>query len=366
MKKTKKEERKMMRKSRWIIVSMQVFFVFVGFAITLQAASPARAESKIIKWKGQSSWNLAPPSGWFKPNTGPAVSGAVWVKWVKEATNGRLLIDLLPPGSLVPVSEQFSAVKKGVFQVVAPTTAGYYAGQMPEGYVEQGMPFSIQTVEEGWDWLYKFGMYDEFVKIYAKHNLFPIIFCGGTMANFGAKFPLDKPDALRGKKIRATGSIGEYVKMLGASPVQMPFTDIYMGLKLGTIDAYQGAVGALGSGHLDEVTKHFLVYPNITTFTNTILINMDAFKALPDDIREIITRDSKHVLHTWAMTFWQEQEWAIANMKNVQVDRWSDKDAKIITKKAIETVWPWVAQISPNNARLVEMTKNWAKAYGKQ
>lgn len=363
----------MKTKGIWAIVSALVVLGLLigGFGCAAEAPAPAPspapkpAAPEVITWRGQASWNVGPAFGHFTGDTGPAAFGPVWVNWVKEATGGRLIVDLGAPGSIVPPMEQFSAVKEGVLDVVVPGMAAMYAGEMPEGNVEMGLPFAVQTVEEGWDWLNNWGMQEEFVKVYAKHNIFPVIFTGGTLANFGASFPLDTSEAIKGKKIRASGNLMEYVKMLGGSPVSMPWTDVYMAMKLGTIDAYQGAVGALPAEHLEEVTTHFLVYPNLTTFINNILINKDALNALPDDIKEIIMRDSKYVMHCRAATYWMEQQWQIANLTGITWDRWSEEDTKRITKQTIETVWPVVADISPECARLVEMTEEWARAYGK-
>ena len=356
-----------MKKAIWTIAGLLIILslgVFNCDEASVQAAE-AKPSTNVIHWRGQASWNVAPSFGHFKAPTGPAAFGPVWVKWIKEATGGRLIVDLGTPGSIVAPGQQFDAVKKGVLDVVVPGMAAMYAGKMPEGYVEMGLPFACQTVEEGWDWLYNFGMHDEFVKVYDKHNIYPVIFSGGTLAQIGANFPLDTPGSIKGKKIRASGNFGEYVKMLGGSPVSLPWTEVYMAMKLGTIDAYQGAIGALAAEHLEEVSSHFLVYPNLTTFMNNILINKDSLSKLPDDIREIIVRDSKYVMNARAASYWMEQQWQVANLKGLTMVRWSEDDTKRVIKETIEKVWPWVANINPECARLVDMTRRWAKAYGK-
>jgi len=330
--------------------------------------TPSPAATEVIKWKGQMAWNLKPPFEHFDNAgyTGGTAVAPLWVEWVKEATNGRLIIELEQAGGVVGETELLSAVKDGVLDVAIPANPGMYCGIMPEGNVMMGPPFCIQTVEECWDWLYNFGMYDEFVKVFANHNIYPIMWSSCMIANFGANFPLDSPDAIKGKKVRCSGSVSEYVKMLGGNPVTMAWTDVYQAMKLGTIDAYQGGFGALTTQHLDEVTTYYLINPNITTFTSAAMINLDSLNELPDDIKTILMRDTRYIAGSWNMSMWQESEYEkIVLSEKMTLQSWSDEDSKRIVKQAIETCWPAIADISPECARLIELSKQWAKVYGK-
>ena len=335
---------------------------------TATPSTPSQASGEVTTWKGQMAWNLKEPFEHFNNAgyTGGTANGPVWAAWLKEATNGRLNIELEPAGSVVSEAELLSAVEEGVLDCVCPANPGMYTGIMPEANIMMGPPFAIQTVTECWDWLYNFGMYDEFVKIFAKHNIYPI-FCSSCMiANFGANFPLDDPEAVRGKNVRCSGSIAGVVKLLGGNPVMMAWTDVYEAMRLGTIDMYQGGFGALTTQHLDEVTDYFLIEPNMTTFTNIAMINLDKLNALPDDVKNTLMRDSKYVFGCWNMSMWQESEYEKAILaERMTLQRWSKEDTDRIVKETIETVWPEIAAISPECARLIDMTTEWAETYHK-
>ena len=51
---------------------------------------------------------------------------------------------------------------------------------------------------------------------------------------------------------------------------------------------------------LNEVVKYVVTSPVPYKATTNVLINMDSFKALPEDIQELIERDSRFVFDTEA------------------------------------------------------------------
>jgi TRAP-type C4-dicarboxylate transport system substrate-binding protein len=90
-------------------------------------------------------------------------------------------------------------------------------------------------------------------------------------------------------KIRAVGIYADYVKALGASPVSIPYDELYMALKMGTIDGFLASSGALISNKLGEVIHHYLL-PSTNSIGAVVGINVKAWNALPADLQELLDR----------------------------------------------------------------------------
>ena len=168
--------------------------------------------------------------------SGNGVWGYQWVDWVKEATGGRLVIDLVPPGSIVPPTESFTAASQGVVDIIGPCFPAYYAGILPEANPESNVPFAIQSIAEYWTLLHYYGFADALHDIYAENNIYHIALPAGTNGiAVGSTFPITTSADFTGKKIRAAGATTAIIEALGGTPVTIPFTEVYMALKLGTI-----------------------------------------------------------------------------------------------------------------------------------
>jgi len=207
-------------------------FVFVfGMALLINLVAVGNnAESKVIEWKFQDTYGAT---------TGPGMYLNIpLMKWVEEVSNGRIKVTRYEPGALASVMETYDALSRGVFDAAA-LYPGFYTGIMPEGNVEQGLPWGWSDAKSHTISLFKFGLFDIMKKVYAKHNLHLLAhYPMGDVYNVGTVKPVTKLDDLKGLKIRAVGSYADYVKALGASPVSIPYGEMYMAIKMGTIDGY--------------------------------------------------------------------------------------------------------------------------------
>lgn len=327
---------------------------------SVPSSSPAQAQ--VIKWKAQSGFTPGPPLGPI-PRSGNTQMEA-WAEWINKASGGRLVVEVAPPASLFPVAETFNAISKGVTQV-ASVFGGYYAGTLPEAEVEAFLPFAWETLEEAYVVQYRYGLADELKKIYAQHNIFHTPVIAAKYVSFGTNFPILTPDAIKGKKLRSTGSYAEVVSIFGGNPVNIPWGDMYMAIKLGTVDGYVGGIGALEEVKLKEVLTHYVIKPTFGLVAGNIMINMDAFNKLPDDIKEMIKRDSKLVNLAEECEYMMADEWIVRNTPNVKMVEWTPDEIAKIRKSAIEKIWPAIAAKSPGNKKLVDIFMRFAKDYGK-
>lgn len=345
-----------MKITKYLFTLLMIICLVQILLIPHLLAAPAKPE--VIRWKGQNAYVGGSSGG----------AGPYFAEWIKKATGGRLIIDVAPANSIVPVPEMFAATSKGVINFAGQYFGGYHAGLMPETDIETGLTFAWETVEHAWDAYYNRGLLEEIRKVYAEHNIYWMPTFPDQIQQIGSTFPISSLADIKGKKIRATGVVAEYIRLLGASPVSIPAPEIYMGLKLGTVDAAVFGMSALDDMKLREVWKYFIVSPNCNTLACSFLINMNAFKALPEDIKEIIEKQAPYIMLGDSMRQRLLMDYGNANaVKNygLKLVTLSDKETDWIRKETMKTVWDKVAAKSARNAKLVELVRKQMRELGK-
>lgn len=119
-----------------------------------------------------------------------------------------------------------------------------------------------------------------------RHN---VVFLGGTGSDtydLYTKFPVRTIDDLKGKKISAPGILGQWMRAVGATPVDGALTTFYTDIQTGVSDG----VLSLATGILP--TKIYEVAPYITkvnmgvVFSGGVAINKDTWNKLPPEVQQ--------------------------------------------------------------------------------
>ena len=102
------------------------------------------------------------------------------------------------------------------------------------------------------------------------------------------KRPVTTPEDMKGQTIRVQES-PTYVAMMkamGANPVPMPYVEVYLAMKQGTIDGMELPSFTFTSDKFQEVTKYYSLtrhsYPPIAWF-----MNLKKYQGLPADIQKL-------------------------------------------------------------------------------
>lgn len=356
----------MEKKGIWVVVSL---FVVLALLMT-PTTSPAQArKAGVIQWKGQSCFaSTTAPYGPYGPKQTGVMGGCLmWTEWLKKASGGRLLIDWAEPGAIVANGEVDTAVSKNVVQI-AYTFAAYYGGRVPEADIETGGVFLWEDVDQFFECLYKYGFYQAMQKVYDKYNIKYIPFPTNAIQGAGTTFPASNPQSFKGKKIRALGMWGDYVIMMGGSPVPLPWGEIYMGMKLGTIDGWCGGSAALEELKLKEVTTGYIHSPSMSLANANLLINKDAFNALPPDLQAILDRDAAYVAYCYASNWRNQCNWVLKHSVEkygIKTYAWSQEDVNRIIQQSFQEVYPRIAKKSKGCEELIEIVKKQMRDYGR-
>ncbi len=286
---------------------------------------------------------------------------------MKTLSGGRLLIDIKPPEAVVPTTEVFSAVGKGTIDMSGLYYAGYHTGLMPEADVQVGPPFSWSTSMEGVQCYEDYGFKDKFLQIYAEHNIYHCYTFVDNLYILHTAFPVSSPDDMKGKKIRAPGIYGKWVESFGGSPVNIPHAEVYMGVKLGTIDGSIMSPDTLLAAKLEEVFKYAVVVPNLTTLAASFIYNMDSLKKLPADLQDLVKETTTPLAHQFAKSVGMYNIYAIkhaAKTYGMQEVTWTGAAVDKAVANGIAT-WDTIAAKSPRCKELVDTLKKQMKDLGK-
>jgi TRAP-type mannitol/chloroaromatic compound transport system substrate-binding protein len=332
-------------------------FVLTGILLAFMmgaAMAQQPAEKKVYKWKFQSHWPAGSAS--FKPLKD------YFEKNLTKMTNGQLLITLHPAGSLVPSNDIFNACRKGTIEggTAAPI---YWMSIIPITAVAANCPMTFPNAKAGLDFHFKQGFEQMLKDAHIKHNILFYTEKIYPTAMMGKK-PIYKLEDFKGYKVRSSGAIAEMLKELGASPSLIPGEELYLALQTGVIDgAHWGAAGGALTMKLCEVAKYYIQPDLAMSGTDVIVINKDAFEALPKDLQTILDKALKQRVYDRSMEYEKDERVALQTMirdYKVKVTKLSPADQKKMRAVAMKQ-WDKVAAKDADSAKAIAMLKTYLK-----
>jgi TRAP-type mannitol/chloroaromatic compound transport system substrate-binding protein len=257
--------------------------VFAGTAGFLAAALaiPSTGHAAEFTWRLQSNLNAGTP--------GYEAVRVAFVERLGRMSGGRMEVKMFPVGSLFPVKEGLEAVGSGVTEI-GMMTGGYFTGKMgPIAVLESGVPGAERNSTERYAFFYHKGFIDLAREAYAKHDVFYLGPNLSTPWEIISKKPIRGMKDFEGLKIRCFGIEAQWYESMGASGVFLSGSEIYTALSTGVVDAVRwGSPQQNFKVGLHEVGKYYIQPAPMPAPNNNILINMDAWNTLPDDIKEMM------------------------------------------------------------------------------
>jgi len=323
-----------MKKMYGIIVGI-VIAVFMNIAIF---SAPSMAET--IKWRMVTTW----PS-YSAINQEPVRLA----KSIYELSGGRLQITVYAAGELVPAQEVFDTVSRGAAEMGS-DYAGYWAGKNSAFDLLGSYPMTLSQYDVI-NWYIHGGGREMYNYMYGKYNM--IYFIDGispAASCIRSRMPIRSLADLKGKRIRLTGKAASYVlQKAGAIPVSIAPAEIAQQLAAGTIDGAAYNTPSIDwSIGLGEVTKYNIGPAwNQPASTGGIMINKDAWSALPPDLKKIIeVAISENNLVMTSLAEWDSVEHINKfKAKGTQVFTFSANDLRQIE----QWVWEYIIEEAKKN-----------------
>ncbi len=214
---------------------------------------------------------------------------------VTEKSKGRIKAEVYINNQLARgEGATLEGVQLGTIDV-APVGSAPIGGIFEPAYLPLDLPFLWSSREQVWRVMDGPIGQELFKKMEAK-GVKGLCFGGGWgFRNMQSnKRPIYTPDDMKGQTVRVQESpiYVAMMKQLGANPVPMPWGEVYLAMKQGTVDAMETPVFTVVSDKFYEVTKYYSLtkhtYPPISWFTN-----LKKYQALPPDLRQAVDEAGK-------------------------------------------------------------------------
>ncbi len=262
------------------IILVSVVMLFVAGSLMNAHAAPTTV-------RAVSAW---PKSAQFETQQFLEVLDTIQ-KEANQKYPGQLVIDYKGAGEVIPTQQQVEALRSGMVDMIL-TAASYYTSIMPE------MDVMSLTTMRPWEER-KAGVNDYLEKLHnVKANAHYLARMGsGDLFHVFLAKPVQKIDDFKGMKIRVSPTHIPFMKDLGAEPVVTPPSEIYTAMERAVVAGYIQPVASIRTMGLLPVTKYML-RPGFYEPIVLVLVNLDFWKKLPDNLKKVLTDNFEKGEHT--------------------------------------------------------------------
>lgn len=213
----------------------------------------------------------------------------VFKSGVESLSQGQIEVKIYPANQLGSEEEMLEACRLGSIQVAIPSEGPM--GNMFPPVQTTSVPYLVSShpvayeVYDGW-----FGkeLNEALIKSRGIRILATMDNLGG-FRNFITDEPVRSASDLKGLKIRVMGvpSHAEMVKLLGASPTPMAYTEVYPAMQQGVIDGLENPPGVVYTQKLWEIADYYVLDRHLFS-TDFVVMNERFFQSLSGDEKRII------------------------------------------------------------------------------
>jgi tripartite ATP-independent transporter DctP family solute receptor len=331
--------------------------VAVVFMVTLGLAWSAPAKM-VIKLG-----HIAPPFH------GAAKGFDAFAKYVQDKTNGRIIVKCFPFGRLGNERAMLQKTQAGTVQISAITTA-VLSNTVPQVALFD-LPFIYPDRKTAYAFLEDPKVQAYFFKYLKNKGLVGIGWSENEFRDINTRKPVYKPSDLKGMKMRVMVSpvYLDTFKALGASPVGIPFRDLYNALQRGTVDAQENPLLTSILIKATEVAKYVTLTKHILTET-IVVVNQRFWNKLSAKDKAIfreaarlgfkINRQVNAQLHN-KLPRLGISVWEYCKKNKVKVIRLTPAQRAAFVK-AVAPVWAKYRKLFPKDfAFLMKRIKYWHK-----
>ena len=282
------------------------------------------------------------------PFHGQSKGVEAFAEYVLEKTGGEIEVKTFPFGQLGSERSMAEQVQFGTLEIASITTA------VLQNYVPEVAVMDLPFVWPDRETAYAVIDDEEFQeKIFGYLAPKGFVGIGWTENEFrdinNTKRPIRKPKDLQGLKIRVMNSpvYMDTFKQLGASPVGIPFPEIYNALQQGVIDAQENPLYTSILIKATEVAK-YVTDTNHCLTECMIIVNRDFWDQLKPEQQEIFREAAKRCIKVNREVNWEQQNQKMFKL-DMSIEEYCKKNGvEVVTlgpeernafKDAIKPVW---------------------------
>lgn len=256
-------------------------------------------------WAGEVRFGHVGP-----PFHGQHIGSLAFCDYVKEKTGGRIEVKSFPLGQLGPEMSMTEQVQSGTLEIASISTAVLMNFVPQAGILD--LPFVFPDRETAYAVLGDKAFQEKFFSYFPKKGFEAIGYTENEFRDLtNSKHPVEKPEDLQGLKMRVMKSPVAFdtFKQLGASPVGLPFPEIYSALQQGVIDGQENPLYTSILIKVPEVNK-FATRSRHSLTECVIIVNVDFWASLSPEDRKIFREAAEVCIKT-------NREHTVAAMKKL-------------------------------------------------
>ncbi|WP_457571165.1 TRAP transporter substrate-binding protein [Desulfovulcanus sp.] len=295
--------------------------------------------------------------------TFPCVQMEEWKRKVEERTNGKVLIQTYPGGTLLKAKGMMDGVIAGTADIGCLCMA-YQPGRFPITNaisLPLGLPNSRVASIVLWE-LYKKYTPKSFAKVKV------LTMFTTAPSNIMSKIPIRTLEDIKGVPLRASGGAAQILKAWGANRVGMPMPETPEALQKGVVKGLFSSLEVLKDFKFAELCKYATI-TNTAVYPFAVVMNMDSWNRLPKDVQKVMEELGREQC-IWTGTYMDNHvveavEWS-QKTQGVEVIELS-KEEKARWDKLLEPiVAQWIKDMTAKGipaAQIVEDIKSMIKRY---
>ncbi|MEM7023148.1 MAG: TRAP transporter substrate-binding protein [Pseudomonadota bacterium] len=215
-----------------------------------------------------------------------------WAPKVEAMSGGELKLELLPAGSVVPYRETMDAVAAGVLDGDL-TAVSYFAGRDPGFAIIGDLIAGYDTPDQVQAFCMRGGGKEVLQEMIDAQTggAVHVVGCGPYAKEaLVSKVPIRTVEDFEGVKIRSPeGLAAEVFRRAGASPVALPFSEVFTSLEKGIVDAADASAYVNNDNTGMHKIAKYPLYPGIHSMAVLqFTINQDVWEGLSPQLQEIL------------------------------------------------------------------------------
>lgn len=264
-------------------------FTVLFFIVTCLFHTPVMAE--VIKL----NYANFPPAPTF-----PCVQMERWKVEVEKRTNGQVLVNTFPGGTLLEAKGMMDGVIAGQADI-GNICMAYQPGRFIVTNATS-LPLGIPDAKVGSIALLK--LYEKYLPKEFEDVVVLTMFTNAP-GNVMSKVPVKTLEDMKGLDLRASGGANEILKAWGANPVGMPMPATVEALQKGTVKGLFSSLEVMKDFKFAENCKYVTMTETVI-YPFAVIMNKAKYASLPEDVKKVFM-DLKEEQALWTGTYMDEQ-----------------------------------------------------------
>ena len=256
-------------KTRTVLIVSAIVAVTVVFSLVI----PGHADAGTIKL----SYANFPPAPTF-----PCVQMERWKTEVEKRTNGKVVVNTYPGGTLLGAKDMLDGVVAGQADI-GNLCMAYQPGRFVVTNAA-GLPLGLPDARTGS--LVLLDLYRKYnpqafakVKVLAMFTTAP--------SNIMSRKPVRNLGDIKGLDLRASGGASQILKAWGANPVGMPKSAYPEALQKGVVQGELSSLESLKDFKFAELCR-YVTMTDTAVYPFAVVMNLDRWNTLPADVQKVM------------------------------------------------------------------------------